>query len=130
MKYFEGALTSFAFANVNSKMGSEYYYSPSLQERYNDKLTLYDGTQFKDPSVVKREWTDDITKLPKICWLDVTKQLIGTPSAYTKGAVTVCRSLDGYGFFRECLVQDCYYHYTTSKSFWFIMSQVYLLFST
>ena len=71
--------------------------------------------------------TDDITKLPNICWSDVTKYLIETPSVYTKEAVKVMFRLNEYGFFREGHVQDCCCHDTASKSFCFIKSKVHLL---
>ena len=112
-------------------MGSEYYRSLSSEDktRYNKKLTLNDGTHLDDPYGIERKWTDDITKLPNICWSDVTQYLIETPSAYTMEAVKAYNSLDGYGVFLESHVQDCYYHDTASKSFCFIKSQVHLLIS-
>ena len=128
MRFFESVRISFEVAYVNRKMGSEYYRSLSSEDktRYNEKLTLNDGTQLEDPYAIECEWTDDITKLPNICWSGVTKYLIETPSAYTKEAVKAYKSLDGYGFFREGHVQDCYYHDTASKSFCFIKSKVHL----
>ena len=89
MRFFESVRISFEVAYVNRKMGSEYYRSLSSEDktRYNEKLTLNDGTQLEDPYAIECEWTDDITKLPNICWSDVTKYLIETPSAYTKEAV-------------------------------------------
>ena len=117
LRYFESARISFVIANVNSKMGSEYYRLLSSEDKkqYNEKLTLNDGTQLEDPYAIERAWTDDITKLPNICWSDVTKYLIETPSVYAKEAVKAYKSSDGYGFFREGHVQDCCYHDTTSK---------------
>ena len=107
-------------------MGTEYLFSLSNEDkvRYNDKLTLANGVKLEDPYAITTGWLADISKLPNITWSNVIKYLVDTPSEYTKEAVKAFKSLDGFEFFREGHVQDCFYHETCAKSFCFIKSKV------
>ena len=108
-------------------MGSRYVDELSVDDkkRYNEKLTLKNRVNLGDPYAIKDGWSDDISKLPSISWSEITKYLVETPSFYTNEAIKAFKSLEGYEFFREGHVQDCFHHErAASQPFCFIKSKV------
>ncbi|XP_065069708.1 uncharacterized protein LOC135694769 [Rhopilema esculentum] len=66
-------------------MASTYYEKLSVEDkkRYDEKLTLANGTKLEDPFTLESGWTDDITKLPNVAWEGITKYLVESPSTFT-----------------------------------------------
>ena len=115
------------FKLKTAKMGSRYFEELSVDDkmRYDEKLTLKNGVKLGDPYAMEDGWSDDITKLPDLSWGEITKYLIETPGFYTNEAIKAFKSLEGYEFFREGHVQDCFHHEgATSQPFCFIKSKV------
>lgn len=115
------------FKLKTAKMGSCYFEELSVdnKKRYEEKLTLKNGVYLGDPYAIEDGWSDDITKLPNLSWSEITKYLIETPSFYTNEAIKAFKSLEGYEFFREGHVQDCFHHEgAASQPFCFIKSKV------
>jgi len=106
-------------------MMSEYCWSLSDNDRKEskEKLTLENGLMLVDPYALEG-WLDNITKFPDISSHDITKYLTETPSLHTNEASNAFKCLDGFKFFREGHVQDCFYHESAPLSFCFIKSKV------
>ena len=103
--------------------------SDNGRKQYREKLTLENGLVLGDPYQVHMAyalegWLDDIAKFPDISSHDITKYLIETPSLHTNETSNAFKSLDGFKFFREGHVQDCFYHESGSPFFCFIKSKV------
>lgn len=89
------------------------------KKHYEEKFALKNGVKQEDPYPMEDGWSDGIRKLLNLSWSEITKFLIETPSLYTIGARKDFKSLEGYDFFREGHVQDCFYHDIPASVFLF-----------
>ena len=96
--------------------------SDNNKKEYKEKLTLENGLMLGDPYALEG-WLDDITKFPDISSNGITKYLTETPSLHTNETSNAFKSLDGFKFFGEGHVQDCFYHGLASPTC-FIKSKV------
>ena len=101
------------------------YLNGEDKKDYLAKLTLSPGEQIPDPFILHSNWSDDVSLLPDITYLDIYHYLIEYPSQFSKESLKAYKSLESYNLFVSRHVQNVYYHEVKKKSkFCFIKTEV------
>lgn len=98
---------------------SDYFkqLSSGDKEGYSRKLTLTTGERLPDPyAITKHEFSQDLTKWPKVQWPDIYTYLINKPSVYTKESLRAYKSLESYNNVLCGHVQTVLYHPISASS--------------
>ena len=82
---------------------------------YLARLTLSTGEQLPDLFIFHSNWSDDVSSLPDITYLDIYHYLIEYPSQFSKESLTAYKLLESYIFLVSGNVQNVYYHEVEKK---------------
>ena len=108
-------------------MESDYYKELSQADKtvYLSKLTLQNEKRLPDPFTIKdNNWSDDISMLPDMTYIDLFQYLVNTPSPFTMENLKAYKSLEAYNFYLSGHVQDVFIHQIQESSYFYIKSEV------